>query len=292
MSKRGRTLTKPTKFSPSKEIFEAAARRRLQAEQDTEEEQQQTDTKRVRAVQSTGSKAGPGPLPKKAKGAPRKILETSATESEEEDDEVDETVDEDIEEDQEEVEEESEKKKAPVAAKGRTGKKATARATKKVNSKKSRRRVQDELHTDESEGSPDNRVGFHGGRNVSPARGGTVDLTQIAAQFDSMDKLRAIIRGKDSAATVPPPSRPEKPEEKLSMRDMFTLLTDFAKAVREPVAAPASAPAIAPAIVPAPAPPAPAPPVAAPPAPAPVAASPLTLENFVMLMKAFQANIK
>ena len=75
MSKRGRTLTKPTKFSPSKEIFEAAARRRLQAEQDPEEEQQEKESKRVRVAQSTGSKAGP--IPKKAKRAPRKILESS-----------------------------------------------------------------------------------------------------------------------------------------------------------------------------------------------------------------------
>lgn len=298
VSKRGRVLKQPTKFSPSKMNAEAAAKRRILNPQDvTPEKTGNTDQKleesadkkeatlgnaKKRTRRSTGGMQPKG-VKEQLKALRRKKAESQGesssegTESEESGDYSD-TSGED---------ESSQGSKEKLTATQGSKEKLRAPAPKPCRGSKKKTR---NPHSDSSDLTSDDRVGFrevpNGGQRSA------MNLAQLANQFENMDKLRALIRGKDHV--LPPPSAPPPggtTEEKLSMREMFTLFTEFAKAVRDPVA-PASAPAPAPAPAVVPVPSAPATPVTVPPAPPVVAATPLTIENFERLMQAFQQNIR
>ena len=298
VSKRGRVLKQPTKFSPSKMNAEAAAKRRILNPQDgTPEKSGNPDQKtaenadkkeaavgnaKKRTRRSTGGMQPKG-VREQLKGLRRKKTVTQgessseATESEESDEsDYTDTSGED---------ESSQGTKEKLPATQGSKEKLPAPAPKPCRGS---RKKPYNPHSDSADLTSDDRVGFrevpNGGQRSA------MNLAQLANQFENMDKLRAMIRGKDHVlppASAPPPNGTK--EEKLSMREMFTLFTEFARAVRDPVA-PASAqtPAPAPAVVPVPS--APAAPVS--PAPPVVPATPLTIENFERLMQAFQQNIR
>ena len=317
VSMRGRPLHKPAKFSPSKLPTGVAVKRRLMNQHDvspvtTEGENKGTGTKNTKKKQkrSTG-----GMQPKNHKDilkaerqARGKKSDSESTvsegeegegEEEEEDEEEDEEAEEEEEEEEEEVIEEEEQEEpktlrsSTFKGKGTAGQEAPAsKPNKEPFRKKVTRERSASVNSDAESAQESDYSSKQTSKNlfglVPKSRHGkqtsTVNVAQIAAHFDGMDRLRAIIRGKDPVPPVPGP-----PDEKLSLRDMFTLFTDFARAVRDPVPPPAPAPAPLP---PMPAPPAPAQPPPEPVAPAPVPATPLTLDNFERLMKAFQQNIK
>ena len=314
-SRSGRTLKQTTKFSPSKLLFEEASKRRLmrQSEEENkagndgageEEGSKKKSRQEDKKPESGGAGEGEGSKKKrhrstggirpkgykalvaeakrvkaadKARRLQEKKMETdptsdssSATEDEETESESQSESEQDLNGFHEDVV--SGKNEKDVADKG--NKTSRRRGTRMP--------------------AADDRVGLRDDR--SKGQGGTVNLAQLAMQFENMDKLRALIRGKDPVPVLPlaPDPKDEKPkEEKLSMKEMFSMFTDFARAVREPVAA---GPTTSQVTAPAASPPASAPPVPPtpplPPAAAPVAASPLTIENFVALMQAFQQNLK
>lgn len=313
-SRSGRTLKQPAKFSPSKLIFDAAAKRRLrqalsgeEKKTDTlnpndgagEEEGSESESKTSRRGKRPRSTGGIRPKGyedlareakrqralEKARLAKEKNSTKSDTTSSSEDTESDESS-------SESEEDTLDAKKNGFQQDGGTNKNETVVPAKE--SKTSRGRTK-KVPAAAADGQLE--VAF---REVGPrGQGSTINLAQIAMQFENMDKLRALIRGRDPVPTVlppaPPPKTPDTKEEKLSMKEMFTMFTDFARAVREPAL---TGPAAAQGTAPAAAPPAPAPSVAPPPPPpgppavTPVAASPLTIENFVALMQAFQQNLK
>ncbi len=309
-SRSGRTLKQTTKFSPSKLIFDEAAKRRLRQALSEEEkkaeslklndgagegEGSESESKKNRRGKRPRSTGGIRPkgyedlareakrqrAAEKARLAKEKNNTNSDTTSSSEDTESDESSSESeedpLEADMNGFQQDKKTKKNETVVPAKESKTSRGR-TKKVPA-----------------AAADGRVAF---REVgSRGQGSTINLAQIAMQFDNMDKLRALIRGKDPVPTVlppvPPPKNPDTKEEKLSMKEMFTMFTDFARAVREPVvagsaAAQVTAPAAAPPATASSVPPPPPPP----PAVAPVAASPLTIENFVALMQAFQQNLK
>ena len=296
VSKRGRVLRQATKFSPSKMNAEAAAKRRILNPQDgTPEKSGNPDQKtaenadkkeaavgnaKKRTRRSTGGMQPKG-VKEQLKDLRRKMAgtqgESSAetTESEESGDDSDASGE----------DESSQGTKEKLPATQGSKEKLPAPAPKPCRGS---RKKPYNPHSDSADLTSDDRVGF---RQVpNEGQRSAMNLAQLANQFENMDKLRAMIRGKDHVlppASAPPPNGTK--EEKLSMREMFTLFTEFARAVRDPVA-PASAPAPAPAPAVVPVPSAPATPV--PPAPPVVPATPLTIENFERLMQAFQQNIR
>ena len=255
-------LKQPTKFSPSKISAEAAAKRRILNQQDvspdktgsSDQKSEENADKETPSTKKRKNRGTGGSQPKGMKalrrGNKNKKAEaqddSSTTESE-----VSGEAESSYEDDYSTTEPgEGSHDRLPKATQG-SREEQPVPAPNPRRQRGSKKKTSNP-HYDGSDIATDDRVGFS---NIPSGRqGSAINLAQIAHQFENMDKLRAMILGKDQVLPMTPPPPPaETKDEKLSMREMFTLFTDFAKAVRDPVA-PASVPppAPAPALVPVP----------------------------------------